>query len=329
MNPTDSSAFDDHEIQYRLTERQLLEIEADIKATQPLTSRPLPIAALIHQYSTDSSTTTTTATTQTPQRISEESQDFGFRASSELLTNKYTHLRRIRGDGNCYYRAFLYSICEGLLKRRFHVTTENGTLHHKEYNRIRTFVNNSLSWVCSLGYDQTTIEMFYDELVDLLDFIDKLPLSPLTSDNHDTTTVRQNALDALHDKLNEENSTSDYCTWYLRVLTAAQMKSDPDRYLPFLLADDAGTITDIPTFCSREVEPMNRECGMVQVAALAECFGVKVVIEYMDGTVVTEQEDDGSFTRKVPCHEFGETHHQEERMSVALLYRPGHYDILY
>jgi ubiquitin thioesterase protein OTUB1 len=142
--------------------------------------------------------------------------------------------------------------------------------------------------------------MFYEELVELIDYID--------SDTNNEATMKSQ----LHDKLNEENSTSDYCTWYLRVLTAAQMKSDPDRFLPFLLAEESSSgllSMDIPTFCSREVEPMNKECGMVQVAALAECFGVRVKIEYMDGRIV---EDEGG-----------------KRMEITLLYRPGHYDILY
>ncbi|KAL3793966.1 hypothetical protein HJC23_009449 [Cyclotella cryptica] len=326
MTHPESSSSIAHESQYKLTERQLSDIEAEIKSTQPLTSQPLPIVALIQQYVADPSTPA-----QTQQQDSQEWLESGFLASSKLLSKKYTHLRRIRGDGNCYYRAFLYSLCEGLLKRRFHVPTDDPT-DDRELKRIRTFVTNSLSWVCGLGYEETTIEMFYDELVDLLDFIDNLPTcpsSPATDSNQATRPLElQKALDALHHKLNEENSTSDYCTWYLRVLTAAQMKSDPDRYLPFLLADDSSSIMDIPTFCSREVEPMNRECGMVQVAALAECFGVRVVIEYMDGSVVREKEEDGSFTFKVACHEFGETK-GEDRMSVSLLYRPGHYDILY
>jgi len=83
---------------------------------------------------------------------------------------------------------------------------------------------------------------------------------------------------ALHDKLNEENSISDYWTWYLRVLTAALMKYNPDRYLPFLLAKGTGTSTsvmDIPTFFAWEV---------------TECFGVNVTIEYMDGRIVQEKD---------------------------------------
>lgn len=292
--------------QYKLTEQQLSQIEAEIKSTQPLTSQLLPIDALIQQYSDNGIPTTPNS--------ADNDEEEGFLASSKLLSKKYTHLRRIRGDGNCYYRAFLYSLCEQLLKQR---TNNNNNNNNAEYQRIHTFIINSLSWVCTQGYEESTIEMFYEELVELMGFIDKT----------DTTTL-QESFNALHEKLNEENSTSDYCTWYLRVLTAAQMKSDPDRFLPFLLAEDSTGVLDIPTFCSREVEPMNRECSMVQVAALAECFGVCVKIEYMDGRIVKEKEEGNCLVRKVACHEFG-GEEGGEKMSVSLLYRPGHYDILY
>ncbi|KAL7508084.1 hypothetical protein ACHAXN_005169 [Cyclotella atomus] len=286
--------MEDNQSQYKLTEQQLAQIEAEIKSSQPLTSQLLPIDALIQQYSNDDD---------------DEQDASGFLASSRLLAAKYTNLRRIRGDGNCYYRAFLYSLCEGLLHQKTNGKSD-------EYTRIKSIVHKSLSWVCTLGYEESTIEMFYEELVELIDYID--------SDTNNEATMKSQ----LHDKLNEENSTSDYCTWYLRVLTAAQMKSDPDRFLPFLLAEESSSgllSMDIPTFCSREVEPMNKECGMVQVAALAECFGVRVKIEYMDGRIV---EGEGGM-KKVACHGFGGDGDDGKRMEITLLYRPGHYDILY
>ena len=117
-----------------------------------------------------------------------------------------------------------------------------------------------------------------------------------------------------HTTLNEENATSDYCTWFLRVLTAAHLKSDPNRFAPFL----EGDYYDISTFCSREVEPMGKECGMVQVLALAEYLAVKVSIEYMDGRELVG----GKLTK----HEYGP---ETSGTQLTLLYRPGHYDILY
>ena len=83
---------------------------------------------------------------------------------------------------------------------------------------------------------------------------------------------------------------------------------------------------DIPTFCSREVEPMGREFTMIQVLALAEAMAVDVAIEYLDGR---------DFDKALTRHEFGPSQNDSgsdggsSTTKVTLLYRPGHYDILY
>jgi ubiquitin thioesterase protein OTUB1 len=58
----------------------------------------------------------------------------------------------------------------------------------------------------------------------------------------------------LHTELTQENATSDYCTWYLRVLTATFLKADPHRFLPYL---EEGYV-DIATFCQQQIEPMGK-----------------------------------------------------------------------
>ena len=150
------------------------------------------------------------------------------------------------------------------------------------------------------GYDATAIEIFHESLVDLV-----------TSIVDGTTTPEK-----IHEELLEENSTSDYCTWYCRVLTGTQLKSDPDRFLPYL---EDGSL-DVFSFCQKSVEPMGVECTMVQVLALAEIFEVQVKIEYLDGRDITNSNS------KLMQHQFGPEH---AKTSLTLLYRPGHYDILY
>lgn len=332
QSETMPSDDDDAQTQDKLTQAQLTAIENEIKSSQPLTSQLLPISALLHQYSTTAA--------------NEQQQSAGFIQSAQFLSTKYTSLRRVRGDGNCYYRAFLYSLCEHLLLRN---SNNNETGGSKEFSRIKTTIANSLKWVCQFGYEEMTIDMFYEELVELFDFIET-SLSAADNNDKSASTAAGAAEDEsnrnndapqqqqqLHAKLNEENSTSDYCTWYLRVLTAAQMKSNPDRFLPFLLADETNMMMDIPTFCSREVEPMGKECGMVTVAALAECLGVKVVIEYMDGRLSNNDAAVGGIgigrSGEVVNHVFGQIHDENDedrdRICLTLLYRPGHYDILY
>jgi ubiquitin thioesterase protein OTUB1 len=145
------------------------------------------------------------------------------------------------------------------------------------------------------------IEIFHESLVELFESIQKNTIADI---------------DALHKELTQENATSDYGTWYLRVLTATYLKADPNRFLPFL---EEG-YTDINEFCKAQIEPMGKECTMVQVLALAEYFGVSCTIEYLDG----HEFQDNTLTQ----HMFG-PQDGSAATKLTLLYRPGHYDILY
>ena len=72
-----------------------------------------------------------------------------------------------------------------------------------------------------------------------------------------------------------------------------------------------------PFFLShfQEVEPMYREADHVHISALTSLLGVAVRVQYMD-------RGEG---KNVNHHDFPEGEHP----TVHLLYRPGHYDILY
>ena len=120
-------------------------------------------------------------------------------------------------------------------------------------------------------------------------------------------------------------------------MVSSYIKSDPDRFVPFLSSDEVdGSYHDVSTFCAREVEPMGRECGMVQVLALAEATGVRVSVEYLDGrggdndygggSGDGDGSDGGGGLFRLTRHEFGP---EDAVTRVTLLYRPGHYDILY
>ena len=252
------------------TEAQLAAIEAKDIKSQPLTSNLLPISTLVDMLSDATGT---------------------FLRGAQYLATKYKSFRRIRPDGNCFYRAVMFSVCESIL-----LDTENSA----ELERLTAWAKASLDEVCKHGYDRLTIEMFHDELVELFEYLATKP-----------------KLDEVVTKLNEENGTSEYVTWFLRVVTAAHLKSQPDRFIHFI---EGGL--DIPTFCSREVEPMGRECEMVQVLALAEAMAIDVAIEYLDGR-------DFDPSKGLMRHEFDGGAGADGNTKIALLYRPGHYDILY
>ena len=68
-------------------------------------------------------------------------------------------------------------------------------------------------------------------------------------------------------------------------------------------------------FIMQEVEPMNKECDHIHITALTSAVGIPVRVEYMD-------RGEGGL---VNHHDFPEC----SKPAITLLYRPGHYDILY
>ena len=119
------------------TETQIKQIEQEIRETQALTSSHLPIKSLEETY---------------------ESNDDGtnfFLLGAKYLTSKYSHMRKVRGDGNCYYRAFLYALCENLI-------TQKQKGKNEELQRIIQYAKNSIDEVIKFGYDRFALEMFHE-----------------------------------------------------------------------------------------------------------------------------------------------------------------------
>uniref|UniRef100_A0A803XM04 Ubiquitinyl hydrolase 1 n=1 Tax=Meleagris gallopavo TaxID=9103 RepID=A0A803XM04_MELGA len=99
-----------------------------------------------------------------------------------------------------------------------------------------------------------------------------------------------------------EPSTSDYLVVYLRLLTSGCLQ----RHRRFF---------EHPSSPRQEVEPMCKESDHIHIIALARALQVPVLVEYMD-------RGEGGATNP---HVFPEG----SQPRVCLLYRPGHYDILY
>ncbi|GKY96662.1 hypothetical protein MPSEU_000625800 [Mayamaea pseudoterrestris] len=277
---------------------RLAALEAQVKTEQPLTSQRLPLLSLQNNYVDESVK--------------------GFVNGLESLNETYDQVRTVRGDGNCFYRAFLYSLAEQLLP----TNDDSNEAAAAASNCRRDFIKHPLetNWhkILSLdGYTELTLEIFYDTMCDLIQSL--------------STPV------ALHDTLAQENASSDYCTWFLRLVTAAHLKLNAERFLPFVLNGEASESTStmmnassdnnsksyanqvMHQFCATQVEPMGRECEHLQIMALAEAMHCRVVVEYLDG-----------HSDKVTRHAFGPSDKASSSLyTIHLLYRPGHYDILY
>jgi ubiquitin thioesterase protein OTUB1 len=164
----------------------------------------------------------------------------------------------------------------------------------KERKRFREeAIVPSKEHMIALGFPSFTVEDFYDNF---LEAIDQLGLEVYTNESlHETFT---------------EQGASDYLVVFLRLLTSMHLQKNADFFQNFL--DNGKTVQE---FCATEVEPMYQESDNIHIIALTAVTGIKVRIMYLDR---------GSNEEASP-HDFPE----DADPVVHLLYRPGHYDILY
>lgn len=102
----DDAPQESHAAKVQQTQAQLEAIEQEIRASQALTSELKDLDPLRQQY------------TSTGDEDASSSSSKYFDLGVQALQKTYSKMRTIRGDGNCYYRAFLYSLCEKLLTDR-------------------------------------------------------------------------------------------------------------------------------------------------------------------------------------------------------------------
>ena len=150
----------------------------------------------------------------------------GFVTGITYLSNKYRMLRRVRGDGNCFYRSCFFGYLENMLSKYKGTNDKNKEDAINEKKRIINIITFSKQELIDYGYSEIAIESFYDIVIELFENL---------------FTYTQN------DLLNsfQASGLSDYYTWYMRLLTSLGMKKNADRYLPFI--DDA----DMNAYCLR------------------------------------------------------------------------------
>lgn len=91
---------------------QIKAIENEIKSQQSLTSHQQPLSTLKQFYHNNNNNSNNSISNGN----GNDSDNIHFIQGCQYLAKKYKYWRMIRGDGNCYYRAFLYAICEALIK---------------------------------------------------------------------------------------------------------------------------------------------------------------------------------------------------------------------
>jgi ubiquitin thioesterase protein OTUB1 len=76
----------------------------------------------------------------------------GFIPGIRYLATKYPCMRRVKGDGNCFYRSFLFSYLEQLLRVHRGCGEDRG-IAESERSRFRILITDSKELLVAIGYE--------------------------------------------------------------------------------------------------------------------------------------------------------------------------------
>ncbi|PYH44914.1 OTU family ubiquitin thioesterase [Aspergillus saccharolyticus JOP 1030-1] len=217
--------------------------------------------------------------------------DSAFITKTAALAVTHPLVRIMKGDGNCGWRAVAFGYFENLLK------LQNLVLAHEELARIKSL--NAL-------LDQTgQQEHLYEIFVDATEGVFHQIIEAIQHGIIDDTF--------LVEAFNEEYNASAIIT-HFRLLTSAWMKLNALRYQAFLSLP-------VEQYCATRIDTVKTEIDEVGLQALvdgvidASGFAVEILyLDRSDGDVVTPH-------LLTPSRVTAAT--------ICLLYRPGHYDLLY
>ncbi|XWS39408.1 hypothetical protein CRYUN_Cryun18bG0052200 [Craigia yunnanensis] len=224
----------------------------------------------------------------------------------KVLGEQYAAFRRMRGDGNCFFRSFMFSYLEHILE------SQDGI----EVDRIKGNVEECRKTLQSLGYADFTFEDFFALFLEQLDSV----LQGIeNSISQDELMIRS-----------RDQSISDYVVMFFRFVTSGEIRKRSEFFEPFILGLTNATVEQ---FCKSSVEPMGEESDHVHITAVSDALGVPIRVVYLDrsscdnGCVSVNHHD---FVPTPGDHSNATSGSTESvRPFITLLYRPGHYDILY
>ena len=194
-------------------------------------------------------------------------------------------MRKSRPDGNCFFRAFGFSLFHSLLQ-------EEG----KEIDRLIHVAEAVRQDLHALGFS-FTVDDFYEAFVEAL---------------QDLKEGRIRTPEQLLEQVFNDSGKSDYLVVFLRLITSSHLQKNSEFFQAFI--EDGLSVKE---FCQHEVEPMYKESDHIHVIAITTAIGVGVRINYLDR---------GGSAEKINVHDFPDG---VQNPKIHLLYRPGHYDVLY
>ena len=191
-------------------------------------------------------------------------------AKCTQLHARFQGMRRVRGDGDCFFRAMSFAYLGPLV-----CCPES----------LDAFKTSAKSKFNEAGYDAFAYECFLEDLNPLI--------GTGGTDLRAAWAANEYAANAV--------------VMIMRLLAAAHLKINRDRLEVYA---EEGTYDAVIQAASC----LSTDADHLVIMALAEALHVNLIIAYLDG-----------HPGDLNYHEFGDV----EGPHIALLYRPGHYDLLY
>ena len=205
-------------------------IRKEIELTTPLISDELPISKLTEEY-----------------KSNEE-----YLKSIENISKKYKTYRKVRRDGNCFYRSFIYLLFE-------HICIKNDKIL---FEKIKQKIIDSKILTEKNGYEWSVVQDFYDIfLKEFCECFNSLSSGIIPRD--------------YLDKIFSDNEKGNYLIYFIRFCLAAYLKENKDNYKSYIEEDFDGWIR-------KEVEAIDHEADQIQIMACVNYFDIGIKIEYLN-----------------------------------------------
>ncbi|XP_017270216.1 ubiquitin thioesterase OTUB2 isoform X2 [Kryptolebias marmoratus] len=168
-------------------------------------------------------------------------------AKHKDLSSQFSAVRKVSGDGNCFYRAFCFAHLESVLHKP------------RALQRFKDKIIQSGTALTSAGFDESSFSHHQNTVIHVVE--------ECLADEQESTLFR----------LFNEQLISDGVVQYLRLLTSAHLQNQADFFCNFVEAPD------IKVYCRQEVEVMTMECDHVDILALSQALDVSIHIVSMEG----------------------------------------------
>ncbi|OAL21025.1 hypothetical protein AYO22_08309 [Fonsecaea multimorphosa] len=234
-------------------------------------------------------------------------------AKTKALEATHSAYRQIKGDGQCGWRGMRKPCAPGIENAAnlitfasagavfgyFEILLRSGdpSLITQELVRLRSFEQT----MRSVGID-------YDIIIDMFDYtwelFDALKAAVERRDTNESVLL---------DSLNDEN-ISNSIVYHFKMMTSSFMQLQPDRYEAFLEMP-------VQQYCLTRIDPANQEIDHVGLQALTDAViapaYIALEVAYLDRSTGDE----------VTSYHFVDN--ARGWPAIRLIYRPGHYDIIY